>query len=143
MDLCIHPSRIFFIILLLVYAVGLVCVFVSKQMWWLKLLCLVLQSGYFAYTLHRYVLLRSYSSIVRVAHRCVQKPDGMYLNWSLVNRSGEILEAKLSKSSVVWRHSVILHFQLDGFLKLRSVFLLVDSLPEHMFRRLKAYLRHY
>jgi len=82
----------------------------------------------------RFVALTSPRAIVAVAQHGSA--------WSLTQRNGTQLTARLCGDSVVTRGLLVLNFTLSGRRRHRSVVLCVDSVAPEQLRQLRVRLQH-
>jgi len=135
----VHPSRNLGLMVLTIHAAVLTVVPPMAAPLWGKLLLSLAILTSLVQNLRRYVFLRSPHSIIQL----VWENTG---EWSLMQRDGEVLEARLLPSTFVHHRLAILNFHLinarwTSFWQHPSVVLFDDAIGRSTLRRLRVRLR--
>ncbi len=127
-DVVIHPSKILFTIISVLFISTVLCVWLSDAIILLKVICSLTSLSF-------YLLF-----LWRVFHGFVA------MFWSgrgevyLENTRGEICLAVLQGDSYISRFLLVLNFKIKGRRLSRSIILLPDAIDKSLFRQLRAQL---
>lgn len=130
----LRPSKIFAVILILIYSGATICLNLSAVPIYLKIIFTLFIMIIFLFNFNKIVLLKNEKSLqVITADKKHQ--------WHLINRAGKIFSAQICGDSICTRWLVILNFRVTGIKKILSILVFPDATTTEDFRRLRAYLR--
>lgn len=129
----LYPSRLLFVLMLIVYSLAIFICFVIFKPIWLSLLLSALLICALVYYVCRDVALLLPSSYIKLR----AEGDSMIL----VTRNGNEITAQLARDSLVTSALTILNLLPTGLQRVRSVVILPDSMDKEAFREIRVQLK--
>lgn len=124
-------------LLLLLHAGAIAIIFMLDIVWPIKLLLIILLSGYASWTVAKHALRTLPTSIIQ----CWLAETG---DWHLQTKAGRIYSGQLQGDSLITPYLTVLNFKVVNSRKKLAITITSDAIDIQAFRRLRVYLAtHY
>lgn len=132
MQLNLHPSRYFLMLILLVHIVAALLIISLPIKWWAIIVIEALLAASFVHMIQKHILRKTPKTIIAI---WLDEKD-----WVLLTRAGDKLPAKLLRDTTSSSFLVTLNFRIANN-KRQSVMIFPDSVDAASFKRLRRILK--